>query len=150
MGKIIINRKNNFRQKIRIFTVFIDGREMGVVRNGVAEEFAVTPGSHKVRCKASWFYSTDYEVFVGEGQVKFLQVEADLPFFWPMYILLIGGLTLPFLYRMITGERDMPDNLQWLRAIVMIVVALYFIFFVVIRRKSYLRITEDTRNIFNS
>lgn len=150
MAKIIVNRKNELQQRLRRFSVFIDGEKVGEVRNGNPEEFAVSQGNHTVQCKFNWFSSKSYDISVRENDVKFLLVRANLPFFWPMYIILFAAILTPFFYRIATDSRDLPEGLQLFRAVIMVVVAIYFLFFMVIKRKTYLIITEDTKNIFNT
>lgn len=59
--KIIITRPSEWVNRLRPIRIFIDGTETASVKNGSSEEIAVSPGSHKIYGKLSWFYSPDFD-----------------------------------------------------------------------------------------
>jgi hypothetical protein len=148
MAKIIINPKPSFQQRLRRFSVFIDGTKAGEVLKGNPEEFVVAAGVHTVQCKMNWYSSNTYEISVNESDVKFLQVQSNMPYFWFVYVIFIGSLVSTMFMRWADIEK--PANFDLIRAIILVIVALYFLFFSLVKRKTYLKISEDTRNIFNT
>lgn len=149
MGKIIISRKNEIKQRIRRFKVFIDGELAGEVTYNNPGEFNLQAGRHSIQCKTGWFSSEPYEISMGENDVKMLQVSVHLPYFSVMYVALIAAVLVPFFKRTSTGSRDLPESWQLVRYGVFLLVAAYYLWFFVIKRKTYLRVSEDTKNIFN-
>ena len=150
MAKIIISRKSEIKQRIRRFKVLIDGEVAGEVTSTNPGEYHVQQGKHIIQCKTGWFSSEPYEVTLGENDVKVLNVTVNLPYFSIVYLVLIAAVLLPFFKRISSGTRDLPEGWDWARAIAIFVVASYYLWFFVVKRKSYLRVVEDTKNIFNS
>lgn len=150
MAKIIISRKNEIKQRVRRFKVLIDGELVGEVSGTNAGEFIVSQGRHTIQCKTGWFSSESYEVSLAENDVKVLNVSVNLPYFGIIYVSLIAAILMPFFKRISSGTRELPESWEWARAVVISLVALYYLWFFVIKRKTYLRIVEDTKNIFNT
>jgi len=46
--KIILNRKNEWRNRARGFKVWIDGKEVGTIADGGSEAYPVEPGTYKL------------------------------------------------------------------------------------------------------
>jgi len=148
MAKIIINPKPSFQQRLRRFSVYINGTKSGEVVKGNPEEFIVPAGVHTVHCKMNWYSSNTYEISINENDVKFLQVQSNMPYFWLFYTLFLGALLIPMVMKWLDIEK--PANLDIIRTAILIMVVLYFLFFTIIKRKTYLKISEDTKNIFNT
>ncbi len=148
MAKIVINPKPSFQQRLRRFSVYIDGTKAGDVLRGNPEEYTVAAGVHTVQCKMNWYSSNTYELNVNENDVKFLQVESNMPYFWFVYILFIGSLVSSLVLQWLNIEK--PQNFELVRAVILVIVALYFLFFSLVKRKTYLKLTEDTKNIFST
>ena len=49
--------------------MLIDGSLVGVVRNGMSEDFSVEPGEHSVRLKLDWGRSDQIDVTISGGDV---------------------------------------------------------------------------------
>ena len=148
MAKIIINPKTSFQQRLRRFSVYIDGTKAGEAVKGNPEEFVVSAGVHAVQCKMNWYSSNTYEVVVNENEIKFLQVQSNMPYFWLFYTCFLVSLLAPMAMRFLGIEK--PENFETIRAVVLVIVVLYFLFFTFIKRKTYLKVSEDTKNIFNT
>lgn len=148
MAKIVINPKPSFQQRLRRFSVYINGTKAGEVVKGSPEEFVVPAGIHSIQCKMNWYSSNSYEVSLNENDVKLLQVQSNMPYFWLFYTLFIGSLLAPMAMKWLGVEK--PASFETIRAVLLVVVVLYFLFFTFIKRKTYLRVSEDSNNIFNS
>ncbi len=148
MAKIIINPKPSFQQRFRRLSIYIDGTNVGEAVKGNPEEFIVPAGVHTVQCKMNWYSSNTYEVVLNENDIKFLQVESNMPYFWLFYASFLLSLLSPMALKWLGVEK--PANFEMIRAVVLVIVVLYFLFFNFIKRKSYLRVSEDSKNIFNT
>jgi hypothetical protein len=148
MAKIIITPRPLFQQRLRRCTLYIDGIKTGEILKGNANEFIIPAGVHNAQCKMSWYSSNIFQISVNENDVKFLQVQSNMPYFWVFYILFLGSLLAPMVMRVMDVEK--PENFNVIQTVILVIVALYFLFFSFIKRKTYLRISEDTKNIFNT
>jgi hypothetical protein len=148
MAKIIINRKREWTNRLRKFQVFIDGIPSGEIRNGGAEEFGVTPGKHTVQCKMGRYSSNFLDVTLGSDAVQFVVVKSNMKFFWLFYILMIGAIAMPFIFRLLKTHE--PENFQWYRSAILGIAICYFLYFVLFKRNSYLTVAPDDNNIFNN
>ena len=147
MAKIILHRKPAFSHRFRPFQVYIDGEKAGLIKNGGTEEFPVTPGLHKIHCRMSWYHSDVFNVMVGETDVKFLKVSAGPKFMGLIYALLIIGVLAPVFFR--SASWYDPEVFGAIRLAVLAIVIGHGLYYNFIERKRYLKISEDTENIFN-
>jgi hypothetical protein len=147
MAKIIIHRKSAFSHRFRPFEIYIDGEKAGLIKNGGTEEFTVSPGYHKVHCKMSWYYSEAFNVTLNEDEVKFLKVEGGPKFMGVIYTVLLAALITPIVFRSASWyDKTMFSNIRFAALAIIILHGLYYNY---IKRKQYLRISEDKENIFN-
>ncbi len=69
-GSIVIDREHaRRRDRLRKYTVLLDGDSAGAIQDGQSETFSVEPGSHSVRLKLDWTRSETVNVTVLEGSV---------------------------------------------------------------------------------
>jgi hypothetical protein len=147
MAKIIIHRRSSFSHRFRPFEIYIDGEKAGLIKNDGTEEFPVSPGYHKVHCKMSWYYSEAFNVTLGENEIKFLKVDVTQKFLGVVYAGLAIVFVMPIVFRSASWYDEKTFSMIRLAALILIIVhGLYHSF---VARKRYLRVTEDTNNIFN-
>lgn len=65
---LTINRIHHYRDTIRGYSVRVDGKSVGVVRNDKQVSFEVTPGEHSVQIRLMWIASPKISVFLDENQ----------------------------------------------------------------------------------
>jgi hypothetical protein len=143
--KIIITRSSEWMNRLRSYTIFIDGMPAGFVKNGSSEEFIVTPGVHKLQAKLGFFYSKEFSANVGVDQIVYLKTKSALRFYWPLYILLLAGVLLNLLNKN-------ADKTVWIAPVEWICISpfiLYFLYYLTAGRKKYLLLDDDKDNIFS-
>ena len=146
--KIILTRKKSMLNRLRGFTVLIDGQKVGSIKNGATEEFPVSYGTHKIECKINWAGSTEYEVNVREGESSYLQVRSGLKFFWILYIMILAVLGTQVYF--IVNKKPFPPQFETIRWVALLLFFAYFIYYLTLGRKQYLVIEKDSSSIFNN
>ncbi|PWT70168.1 MAG: hypothetical protein C5B59_21100 [Bacteroidetes bacterium] len=147
-SKIILTRRTQWLNRVRTYHVFIDGVEVGSIRDGASEEFVVTPGNHTIQCKIAWYGSPVFPVLVEPERIEYLVVKSGMRYYWFALILLIAGLFINLSY-----FRNMVERPFWVFIIKMVIVLpalLYFLYYLTFARKQYLLIEIDKENIFAS
>lgn len=72
-SKITITRGNAYTDRARAYKVFVDGSEIGRVKNEQSETFPIAPGTHEVYLKLDWTKSPKVSFDVGAGEeVRFV------------------------------------------------------------------------------
>ncbi len=144
--KIIITRKSEWKNRLRAYSVLIDGAVAGSISNGSSEEYAVAPGEHKVQCKLSWYSSEETSISLKQDEIMYLKVCGSAKLYWPLYFLLLAAVLASFIYK--GHEADRP---QWFREAQLVLIApfiLYSLFYLSVGRKKYFTIKEDLDNVF--
>ena len=66
---IRITRASEYVDSIRKYKVFVDGKNIGIIKSGMIEEFKTSAGEHVIYLKIDWcrsnkiaFHSTDNEI----------------------------------------------------------------------------------------
>jgi hypothetical protein len=149
MAKIIINRKGQYRNRMRAIRVVIDGNEVGTVKNDSSEEFTVEPGKHTVQCKIDWCGSQVFEVDVKADEVKMLKLQSGMKYYSAMSFTVILIIVVSFLYRKAL-HRDLPDWWYYFEMSLFGIILLYLAYYFTLGRYKYLSIGEDKDTIFNS
>ena len=145
MAKIIINRKSEWMNRLRSIHVYIDGKNVGSLKNGSSEEFVVEQGLHTIECKIDWCSSMPVSLDVKAEDVKVLQLQSGMKYYWIVSIIAIVLLFINFFipYTWAEFSDAVPMVLAGL-------IFLYLAYFLTIGRKKYLSLKEDTKNIFNT
>jgi len=144
-GRIILERKSQWLNRLKSYRVEIDGTEAGKVSNGTAEEFEVPGGNHTIACKVNWCSSNNYDFEVKPGETVYLNVKSGMKYFWPVYAVFFSTLLVRILYK-----KKLSEQFNWVISGIMFACALYFLYFITIGRKQYLKVEKDTKNIFAS
>jgi hypothetical protein len=140
---IALRRSSEWMNKARSFKVFIDGNEAGRISNGATEEYAVSPGTHKVICKIDWCSCREMEVTVKEGEKVYLHIRSGMKYYWHFSIPL---LTLVSIYLYHSLQR-LPKPLWLMYALIVVALpaACYFLYYSLISRKDYLLLSKDDK-----
>lgn len=148
MAKIIINRKGQWRNRMRAIKVFIDGNQVGTVKNDSSEEFVVPAGHHTVQCKIDWCSCKPFDVDLKEDEVKMLRLESGMKFYSLLtsivLLIIFGG----FFYSKLM-HRALPDWWYWGQVGFCGLVLLYLAYYLSIGRDRYLMLSRDDKSIFN-
>jgi hypothetical protein len=145
MGKIILNRGSEWRNRARSYAILIDGAEVGKIANNTSEEFTVADGAHTIIAKISWCSSNVFDVTVKGNDIAYLRVKSGMKYFSVLYaILLIGIIATNFLKRQY-------GNTTWYLPVMLLMVGvpvLYVLYYLTIGRTKYLLIEDDKNNVF--
>src|SRR5688572_2209458 len=66
-GRITIARGSAYVDKARAYKVFVDGTEVGRIKDGKTESFAATAGPHELYLKVDWSTSPTMRFDVSPG-----------------------------------------------------------------------------------
>jgi len=143
--KIVLNRKQEWINRLRTYRVLIDGKEVGSVRNGSAEEFMVTPGTHTVQSKVNWCSSGVYTADLRQDEIIYLKVSNGMKFYWVVFIFILAALLLrQFYYRI-------SERTGWLAPVQLVLILpslCYLLYYLTIGRNKYLELGPDKDNLF--
>lgn len=145
--KIIVNRKGEWINRARGFRVFLDGKEMGKIANGGAEDYPVEPGMHTLYCKIDWCSSEAFQIEIKEGETKFVKAASGMRYYPIGVVLLIISLFLGPLLDVLKLEK--PANLSTIQLIILLPTLLYITYYMTFGRKKYILLKEDKDNFFN-
>jgi len=84
-GGVILSNNNKFTPTIEVlressfigsllsYKIFVDGTEIGKIKNGEKKQFELTPGLHEIHIKQnwSWYYSPKVSFLMKDNFVKF-------------------------------------------------------------------------------
>ncbi|HEX4851654.1 MAG TPA: hypothetical protein VFV08_12640 [Puia sp.] len=146
--KIILTRRAEWLNRVRQYRVFIDDAEVGSIRNGSSEEYIVSPGSHTIQCRISWYSSPVFSVLVEQERIEYLLVKSGMRYYWYTIFLLVAGMIVNLSY-----FRNMMQRPVWVLAIKLCLVLpalLYILYYLTVGRREYLRIEIDKENVFAS
>lgn len=138
MAKVIIQRTNEFNNRLRGYGIYIDGNKVGTISNGQAEEYVVTPGTHTLIAKIDWCTSPEITFDVKEDDKKYFRVGGFKYGNWLMPLALIV-IIMSYIVRRVY-------KIEWTFYLV-IPVFLLLIYYITFGRKNYLTLKE-TESIF--
>jgi hypothetical protein len=75
MGKVKLTRGSKGANKLRSYTIFIDGDLVGKIKRNQTLEFDVSEGTHTVQCKIDWEKSNELTIEVTDQPIE-LEVNA--------------------------------------------------------------------------
>ena len=131
--------------KGRRFKVFIDGKEVGLIKNDSVEEYEVSPGVHTIVCKIDWMKSEAVQIEVPEASVYY-RVRTSMKYFFVLYIMLLAGVLLPFIFGLM--KVPMPSIINSLRWLLIAPAVLYLVYYYTLGRNNYLVVEKDVANPF--
>lgn len=143
--KIIVSRSSEWVNRLRTYKVFINGTQVGSLKNGSSEEFEVQPGSNSIQCKVDWYSSQPFVVEAKEGETVYMRVKNGMTLYWPFFIAVLAGVFLVFYYR---GKPDRPDWVTPVSFVLLIPGVLYSLYYTTLGRKKFLVLGKDTKNVF--
>jgi hypothetical protein len=142
-ARIIINRSSEWMNRVRAFKVFIDGEQVGTIKNGGAEEFKIDPGVHTVVCKVDWCSSQELGIVVSDGETEYLKVSNGMKYYYYLVIPMVVVLAYNFYIVMARAAR--PIWFSWVMALTVLPVLTYLFYYLTVGRKSYLLLQKDEK-----
>lgn len=86
MGKIIINRSNEFSNYLRSVEIHLDDKKIGSIKNSESKTFEVAPGKYVLNAKIDWCTSNKIHFEIGSDQTLRYNLTGTNPFFYLYYI----------------------------------------------------------------
>jgi hypothetical protein len=74
MPKITISRKQEWNNRLRHFTIYLDGQKLGSVGNGEVKTFDIPDGNHSMRAKVDWCGSRELEFSITGDETKYFKL----------------------------------------------------------------------------
>ncbi|MBK4205622.1 hypothetical protein EGI09_17315 [Bacillus subtilis] len=100
---IEISRTSQYINKLRGYSVLIDGTEMGNIKDGGRLRIALPPGEHVIQVKIAWCTSQTLRFTLAEGEV--LKFRCGSPIRgWKLLLVLFSVLGSPEHYLFIEQE----------------------------------------------
>lgn len=131
MATIKIQRTSEYNNKLRDFSIYVDGNKVGTIVDGEVKEFTTTPGTHVVTAKIDWCSSQNVSVEVEDHKVATLEVGG---FKFGNWILpLVIGVVIVFV-----ALQNFTGSEYILFAFVPLFVFLFY--YLTVGRKKYLRL----------
>ena len=134
MATIILNRTNEYVNRLRDYGVYIDGKKVGTIANGEIKEFNVSAGQHSVVTKIDWCSSYPLTFDISDNEVKNFKVGGFKNAKWLMPTGLII-IVLSYIVNLLFG-------FEYLFYLV-IPGFLIMVYYMTFGRKRYLTLTEE-------
>ena len=144
-AKIILSRSSQWMNRFRSYQVLINGKQVGLIKNGGSEEFTVDAGNTSVECKLAWYGSRPFSMTLKDGETAYLRVKSGMKWYLPLVLIMAVGVGLIFYYR---GNPDKPAWVSTVSLVCIIPALLYSLYYLFFGRKDYLVLEKDTNNIF--
>ncbi len=77
MSSIVIHRSASWPDKLRAYQVFLDGEQVGLVKDGAEITIQTTPGTHSIQLRIDWCSSPELHVSVAAGKTEMLACGAN-------------------------------------------------------------------------
>ena len=78
MTPLIISRDSGYADRLRSYTILLDGKKIGELGNGETKTFSVAPGRHAISAKIDWCSSSALDFTVGEGECSSFRVGSNM------------------------------------------------------------------------
>ena len=73
MGKLLVKRIDSWADKFSAYRIFVDGVDVGKIREGEEWSRSLANGAHTLELKIGWFNGSQTEAFVMDGDnVEFI------------------------------------------------------------------------------
>lgn len=143
-GRIILERKSEWRNRMRGYKVVINGtEEEKKIMNGDSEEYSVPAGANSIACKVDWCSSNTLDINVSAGETVYLKVGSGMKYFWAAYVLLMVMLFGRSFFKGV-----LPESYKYVAIGAAVLVICYFLYYITLGRHKYLLLREDAKNIF--
>ena len=63
-----ITRTSQYANKLRAYSIFVDGTRVGKIKDGETVTYLVSPGSHTIQARIDWCRTKPFEITVKPGQ----------------------------------------------------------------------------------
>lgn len=131
MATIRLERKSEYINRAREYTIILDGNTVGTISNGETKDFTITKGTHTIRAKIDWCSSPDFNLEIEENETCNLRVGG----FKNRNEFMLTGLGIMALHFILSKFANFEYTIY-----LAIPVALILIYYLTFGRKKYLTI----------
>lgn len=78
MTSIQISRDSGYADRLRNYTIVLDGQKIGKLGDGETSRLAVTPGQHELAVRIDWCGSNSLRFTVRDGETATFRVSSNL------------------------------------------------------------------------
>ncbi|MGJ8761263.1 MAG: hypothetical protein ACSHXA_12010 [Polaribacter sp.] len=140
MTKIRIKRNSEWNNKARAIGIYIDGKKVGTINDGEAQEYEIDNGNHEIFAKIDWCRSPKMVLNINENEIITLILSG---FKFGKFILpVILGIMLMYYLIKYALNFDFPF-LIWFIAIGFI----YPMYYITFGKNRYLILKEENKNV---
>lgn len=145
-SKLILTRRGDWVNRRQLFKVFINEKQVGLIKKGDTQEYELEPGNYAVQCKLNWWTSPVHIVDIKEGTNTYLITGNGMKFIMPLYFMMLAGILIPFYFKF--ARLPMPEAVNTIKIILIVPALIYILVYMTFLRKKYLYLTADKTNPF--
>ena len=139
--RILLTRPKEYVNRLRSFTILIDGNKVTTIPSGGSQELWIEPGHHILSAKVNWCSSRDYPFQSEPGKTTYLRVKNGMKYYLPLVIPMLVVLVWSLYYRFLHLEK--PVWFEYIPIAGILPLALYLIYYMTAGRKDYILIDKD-------
>ena len=136
MPKLIIKRTSEWNNRMRGIVIFLDGKKIGVIRNGELKEFEIEPGEHNIKAKIDWCGSEKLLINLADNEVKKIELSG---FKLGKYMMPVA-LIICIIYFTFGEQLNLSPMLFML---LILPFGLYLMYHLTLGRNKYLRLSGE-------
>ena len=143
MTTIRIKRPDDWMNSARYIRIYLDDKKIGIIPNNETKEFEIQPGQHKIKARIDWCGSKNLYCDIKKDETKEITVSGlKSPRYLLAFLLILFGLpTLINIY--FNADYRILTNIC---IGLSFAIVSSFLYFLGIKRNSYLTISEKTKN----
>jgi hypothetical protein len=134
MSKIIITRKQEWNNRWRQVSIYLDGEKIGTIANGESKSFDVAGGNHSLKAKMDWRGSREIEFTIAGEEKKYFSLRG-FKFSNIIAPVAVAVVLLNILFRKLYGN----GFALW----AILPVFLLLVYYLTIGHSDYLRLKQD-------
>ncbi|TNE54984.1 MAG: hypothetical protein EP344_13900 [Bacteroidetes bacterium] len=97
MAKLIITRKSEFVNRIRKYSIYLDGDKIGTIGDGETKEFDLAPGDHELKTTLDWCGSRTLRFHLAEGDTRRVETSGFRYNNWLFVFVFVSMIAYSFL-----------------------------------------------------
>ncbi len=135
MPKLIISRSSEWVNRLRNIQLIMDGKKLGVIRNGQSQEFDIPAGEHQFHSTIDWCGSPTISFHANDGDTMEVSISSFKHAKWMLPIALLNIL----IYFIMDIQSTLVLSLQFM---INLPIFLALIYYLTWGRREYLRLTQ--------
>lgn len=133
MGKIIVNRKHQWNNRLRQIGIYVDGKKIGTIANGEIKTFEIPDGNHTLKARIDWCGSREVDFLITGDEKKYFTLSG-----YKLAKIIFPYAIGVFILNFIINIKYKSDYLVWLLLPALVVIFYYL----TIGRNDYLTLKQ--------